>query len=93
MLSERDLVFDKLFRWAVALQILNTKALPFTCTPEVLVRLLSVEGVRDELKVSETTQGLPDELHSALRQFRKLNQKARVNKASRLLKTWKELSL
>ncbi len=63
-----------------------TKKVPFLCTPAILVRLLSVEGVRDELKLSEVKDGLPQSIRTPLRYFRKLDQEGRLRRATRLLK-------
>ncbi len=88
--SVRDPDYVKLFKWAIVKHLLQTKDVSFQYTPESVVRLLSVEGVREELKVSEAS--LPILLEHVLRKFRKLGQPARLSRATRLLKEWKEPS-
>ena len=80
MPSDLDEEFRLLFKWA------NAHYPKAPATPEVMVRLLSVEGVRDELKVSEIAGDVPSILYPILRRFRQLSQKGRLSRTARLLK-------
>jgi hypothetical protein len=91
-MSNRDSAFVKLFRWALAMFAARSKkgVAQKHRTAALMVRLLSVEGVRQELQVSEMKGGLPREHYETLRAFRKLTQENRARKAQKLLKEWSE---
>lgn len=86
MPTNRDPEFVRLFKWAVTRKVALSKELPFVCTPDTLVHLLSVEGVRDELKIDQIEETLPLSISTPLRYFHKLDQGARLRRATRLLK-------
>lgn len=84
-LSKRDKEFVELFRWAkeTFAARFKHKVNPKYWSGLVMQRLLSVEGVQQDLKTEE-----PKHVYYALRDFRKLNQADRERKATRLLKEW-----
>jgi hypothetical protein len=75
----------KLFCWAreTFAQRLKNGLKPETCSGLLMTRLLSIEGVRDDLKVE-----VPKDLLDTLTAFRRLRSDARERKAEQLLKEW-----
>lgn len=86
--SQRDADYPKLFRWAFTTFNERLKnGVPLNQrTPSLMVRLLSVEGVRDDLLRDE----VPEDLDVSLRCFRSLTQENRERKATKFLKDWSQ---
>ena len=84
-MPELDTELRQLFKWAVTKYSEQARSRPVLITPEVLVRLLSVEGMRNELKVDEIKGDVPRKLSPTLRLFRHLSQSGRLSRTSRLL--------
>ncbi len=85
--------YPKLFKWAFDTFNARTETgVPQRLrTPALMVRLLSVEGVRNDLLCDEMVQGaVPRDLEVSLRCFRQLSQEGRARKAAKLLKEWSE---
>lgn len=89
--SQKQADYPKLFKWAFDRFNQRTKAgVPKRLrTPDLMVRLLSIEGVRDDLQCVEE-EGLPKDLVIPLRCYRQLSQDNRARKAAKFLKEWSE---
>lgn len=83
-LSDRDQRFVDLVKWALD-RFEHLSGLRLR-TPRFVVRLLSVEGVRDLLRMEK----VPDDRQSELTRFRKLRGQDRYRRAERLSKEWSQ---
>ena len=84
--------YPKLFKWAFDTFNKRTKGgvPPRLRTPALMVRLLSVDGVRDDLQCSEMQNEVPKDLYVSLRCYRQLSQDNRERKAAKFLKEWSQ---
>jgi len=90
MLSDRDQDFVRLFKWALATfnARLQRPVPEKDVTPTLMTSLLTVEGVRDKLFITESTTGVPRNVDRTLRDYRKLGQYDRQRKATSLFPHW-----
>ena len=90
--SQKQADYSKLFKWAFDRFNQRTKAgVPKRLrTAALMVRLLSVDGVRDDLQCSEMQNEVPKDLYVSLRCYRQLSQDNRARKAEKFLKDWSQ---
>lgn len=88
--SQKKADYPLLFQWAFDTfnKRLKNGVPPHRRVPALMVRLLSVEGVRDDLRRDELQDGVPKGLCYSLRCFRQLNQENRERRARKFLKEW-----
>jgi len=86
MSAKVDQDFYRLFTWAVIKYLCQVKQLTHTITPEVTVDLLSVEGVRNKLKITSELDGVSEDIYPILRRFRKRSRASRLRLVTRILK-------